>query len=150
GLVENALDGPPGGGEPQPGAPLLVVRVRCDSPTQFVGMARYDLYLRQDDAEGGSNAWAFALNFYKASAGLWMRLCLVVGLCVCLSTELGGIISFLCAMLLYLGGMFHEFIRSLAAGTNVGGGSVESAFRLFTRKNLVSPLEETTTTKVIM
>src|SRR5262249_44512779 len=61
-----------------------------------------------------------------------------------------GIISFLCAMLLYLGGMFHEFIRSLAAGTNVGGGSVESAFRLFTRKNLVSPLEETTTTKVIM
>jgi hypothetical protein len=78
-----------------------------------------------------------------------MRLCLVIGLCVTLSTELGGIISFLCTMLLYLGGMTHEFIRTLAEGKTPGGGAVESAARLINRKNLMAPLEETTATKVI-
>jgi hypothetical protein len=151
GLIANALDGPPEGGEASSGenAPLLLVRVRCDTPSQLVGMARYDLYFRADDAGGGSNAWAFALNFYKGAAGIWMRLCLVVGLCVCLSTELGGIISFLCAMLLFAGGIFHEFIAKLAAGGTPGGGSFESAYRLVARKNLLVPLEETTTMNVI-
>ena len=136
GLIQNALDGPPGGGTPSPNAPELLVRIRCVSPSQLVGMARYDLYLRTDDASGGSNAWAFALNFYKASAGIWMRLCLIVGLCVCLSTELGGIISFLCAMLLFVGGIFHEFIRTLAAGGTPGGGSFESAYRLVAQESV--------------
>ena len=149
GLIENALDGPPGGGTAEPGMPLLLVRVRCDTPTQFVGMARYDLYFRADDIEGRPNAWAFAVNFYKASGGLWMRLCLVIGLCTSLSTELGGIISFLVTMLLYLGGMAHEFIRTLAAGGTPGGGAAESAYRLLKRKNLIAPLDETTGIKVI-
>src|SRR5262245_19138895 len=47
GLFRNALRGPPGGGATaREGEPLLTVRVRCESPSQFLGMARYDVYFR--------------------------------------------------------------------------------------------------------
>src|SRR5262249_22592743 len=60
-------------GEARP--PALRMRVTCDSATQYVGMARYDLYVRLDDASG-SEKWLFSLNFFKASFGLWLRLAL--------------------------------------------------------------------------
>src|SRR5262249_40179982 len=84
GLLRHALQGPAGGdGELQPGAPLLMVRVRCDSPSQFIGMARYDIYFREDDVgENDFSTWAFAKNFFKGALGLWMVMCLVIGLCV--------------------------------------------------------------------
>src|SRR5262249_20485119 len=91
GLFKNALDESRG----YAAANALTVRVRCESPTQFVGMARYHLYLRQDNPEGGGDTLAFAINFYKGSLGLWLQVVLVVGLCVFLSTQLGGITSFL-------------------------------------------------------
>src|SRR5262249_50601766 len=55
------------------------VYVRCNSPTQYIGMARYDFYLRQDEA-GKSEKLLFALNFFKSGFGLWLQLALVVGL----------------------------------------------------------------------
>ncbi len=128
--------------------PPFRVRVRCDTRTQFVGMAKYDLYFRADDPQGGRDMAAFAWNFYKGSFGLWLRLCLMIGLSVFLSTELGGVISWLCAAVLYIGGIFRDFIESLARGGNVGGGPLESFFRLVKRENMNIPLEETTATKV--
>ncbi len=149
GLFKNALSGPPGGSkEPVAGAPLVTVRVRCESPGQFIGMARYDLYFRLDGAGAGADRLAFAVNFYKGALGLWMVMCLVIGLSVFLSTELSGVITFLCVMFLYLFGWAREFVQGLANKEEVGGGPLESFFRLVGRKNLVSPLEETTLTAV--
>jgi hypothetical protein len=144
GLIRNALSG----GAGTPGRPPLTVRVRCESPTQYVGMARYDLYLRLDTPKAGGDTGAFLFNFFKGSLGLWMKLVLIIGLCVCLSTELGGIISFLCGFFLYLAGTAREFIDDLASKKVVGGGPMESFFRLVGRHNLVTPLEETTATRV--
>ncbi|MBI1916551.1 MAG: hypothetical protein HYS12_17720 [Planctomycetes bacterium] len=114
-------------------------------------MARYDVYFRQDDpGESDSDKLAFALNFYKGALGLWMVMCLIIGLCVCLSTELSGIIAFLCVMFLYLGGWARGFIQDLAENKNVGGGPLEASYRLFTRKNLAIRLDEDTTlTKIV-
>ncbi len=150
GLFRNALNGPPGGGAaPREGAPPLTARVRCETSSQFLGMARYDLYFRQDDpGETDSDRLAFALNFYKGTLGLWMVMCLIIGLCVCLSTELSGIIVFLCVMLLYLGGLVRGFIQELAENKNVGGGPVEASYRLFSRQSLAAPLEDTTLTQI--
>jgi hypothetical protein len=137
GLFRNALTGPSD-------VPPLTVRVRCESPSQLIGMARYDLYFREDNPEGGTDTLAFALNFYKGSMGLWMSMCLVIGLCVFLSTELSGIITFLCVMFLYLGGWARDFIHDLALKQNPGGGPLESAYRLMARQSIAAPLEDTT------
>src|SRR5262249_53115205 len=144
GLFRNALRGPPGGGATaRAGEPLLTVRVRCETPSQFLGMARYDVYFREDDpGKHDSDRLAFALNFYKGALGLWMLMCLIIGLCVCLSTELSGIIVFLCVMFLYLGGLARGFIQELAEGKNTGGGPVEASYRLFSRQSLAAPLED--------
>jgi len=81
--------------------PRLWVAVRCDSRAQYLGAAKPDLYLL--DAEGN-----FYVNFFKGTLGLWMRLCLVIGVAVTCSTYLNGVVSFLVtAVLIGLG-----FLRS--------------------------------------
>src|SRR5262249_49182164 len=73
GLFRNARNGRPGGGQADPDAPLLTLRVRCDSPSQFIGMARYEIYFREDDiGENDYSTWAFAKNFFKGALGLWL------------------------------------------------------------------------------
>ncbi|HVS38301.1 MAG TPA: ABC transporter permease, partial [Gemmataceae bacterium] len=62
----------------------LEVRVRCLDKQEYVGMARYDMYLRQDDPDAGGDARGFAVNFLKGAAGLWMRLVLVIGVATAL------------------------------------------------------------------
>ena len=127
----------------------LKVWVRCDTPSQFLGMARYDLFFRADDPSEGSNLWAFIWNFYKYTLGIWFRLVLFVSLCVAFSARLGGVIAFMVTSLLYIFGGAREFLQSVAAGTNVGGGPVEAAHRLITRTKLAVELKDTTATAVI-
>ncbi len=128
--------------------PAIRVEVRCNDHTQYIGMAKYDLYLRLDDPESGSERAAFAWNFLKGSTGLWFRLCLVIGLGVALSTYLSGVISMLLTGLLFLGGVCQEFIRTVSTGSSQGGGPFESVYRLTTRMTLMTPLDKTGTVKV--
>jgi len=147
GVIKNALSPPAEGVSPS--APLLQVRVRCDSPGQMLGMARYALYFRGDGPSDEGRHPRFAMNFFKASLGLWMRLVMIIGVAVAVSTELGGIISFLCVMLLYLGGVARPFIKDVADRATVGGGPTEAALRLFSRHHLNAPLEDTTLSRVV-
>ena len=147
GVIRNALAAPEQ--DVPEDAPVLAVRVRCNSPGQMVGMARYSLYLRGDSEKDEYDRTGFALNYFKASAGLWMRVVMVIAVAVAVSTELGGIISFLCVMLLYLGGVSRPFIQEIAQRTNEGGGPLESATRLFSRQSILTPLPDTTLSKVV-
>jgi ABC-type transport system involved in multi-copper enzyme maturation permease subunit len=117
-----------------PAAPFRV-RVRCDSPAQFVGMATRDLYFRLDseDAGGTMNRVRFAMNFFKGGFGLWLRLCLMLGLAVALSTYLSGVITLLTTAIIYVLGFFPDFITEVALHRNVGGGPLESMMRLVKR-----------------
>jgi hypothetical protein len=147
GLFKNALKDKP--------APVTV-RVRCDSRTQYVGMAKYDLYLRLDDPQGRTDRLLFAVNFFKGALGILFLICLVVGVAVALSTYLSGVISWIVTMMLLVGGLSQEFIRTVATGQIAGiqgsGGQVEgpltSLYRLSTREVAASQLEETTVKKV--
>jgi hypothetical protein len=130
-------------GEARP--PDLRVKVTCESVTQYVGMARYDLYARLDDPRGSEKA-RFAFNFFKASFGLWLKLGLAVGLAVVLSTYLSGVISLLVVVVLLVGGTGLDFIKSVALGTNVGGGPGESMLRIFRRELTGPDLRESTAT----
>jgi ABC-type transport system involved in multi-copper enzyme maturation permease subunit len=130
GLFRGALNG-----TPPDGAPRLLVIVKCESPTQYLGVAKHDLYLLASD--GG-----FAWNFVKGAFGLWLRLCLVIAIAVACSTYLSGVISWLATLFLVAAGYFQDFIKSLADGSNVGGGPAESFLRLTQNQNLTTPLAQ--------
>jgi hypothetical protein len=129
--------------------PLVTMKVRCDDRTQYVGVAKRDLYFRADDPNSEWDGLWFAWNFFKGGFGLWLRMCLLIGLCIAFSTYLSGVISFIVAWNVYLGGFFLDPIRSLASPTQKDtGGPMESFIRLVKRENSVNPLEDTTQTVV--
>jgi ABC-type transport system involved in multi-copper enzyme maturation permease subunit len=126
-------------GDPRP---PLRIRVRCISRTQFVGMARYDLYLLDREEP-------FLINFFKGAAGVWFWTELVVSVALACSTWLSGVISWICVVFLFLVGMFRDFVLTVAAGTNVGGGPSESLVRLIGKQSLALPMESGTVTNVV-
>ncbi len=141
GLIISALDGTPGKDRAKPSPvelPRLQVKVKCESPSQFIGVAPFDLYFLEDEG-------SFSLNFFKAAIGLWCRLTIVIGLAVAASTYLAGVVSILVALFLFLAGYFESFIKSLAAGGNVGGGPFESLTRLVKGTTSGAELEKTPT-----
>jgi hypothetical protein len=130
--------------------PPLKVRARCVSRTQFLGMARYDLYLRQDEEQAGylRQVTEFGANFFKGALGICFWMCLVLSLALACSSYLSGVISWLCVLFLVVVGWGRDFVQSIAEGKNEGGGPAESLIRLFERQNAVLPLEDTTATRV--
>jgi ABC-type transport system involved in multi-copper enzyme maturation permease subunit len=111
GLIKAALEGSPGvfegEGRNQVPRPRMQILVRFDSRTQFLGVAKPDLYLLA--AEG-----PFWLNFIKGAAGLWLRLLIVIGIAVTLSTYLNGVVSFLATLFLVGLGFLRSPIVSMA------------------------------------
>ncbi|MSR32078.1 MAG: ABC transporter permease [Gemmataceae bacterium] len=152
GLFRNALKEDPARLNELKGAnrPInpITVKVNCLDPTQYVGMARYDFYFREDDQDSPYEKFHFAVNFFKGAYGLWLRMCLVIGLSVAMSTYLTGVISLLITFILFLGGLVQDFIQQVAAGANPGGGPMESLFRLVRRENMAAPLEQTTANQI--
>ena len=135
-LFKNALSGnPPPGPEGEPPYRFGVL-LKCDSGGQYLGFAKYDFYLLASDGN-------FAVNFLMGAVGLWLRLAILVGLCLVLSTYLSGIISFIVGMCIYLGGFCQEFITDLASGKAIGGGPLESLVRLMTKTSMTTNLQET-------
>jgi hypothetical protein len=146
GLFQNALDGTVDKDSPlqsSQGPALMQIKVRCTTPSQLIGVAPLDLYLLESDG-------VFWLNFFKSAIGLWCRLCLVIGLAVAASTYLAGVVSFVAAIVLFLLGYFLEFIRSLAAGVNAGGGPFESFTRLVKGSTVAGELDQTPSTQVAL
>lgn len=128
--------------------PELMIQVSCLEPTQYIGMARYDLYLRLDDDNAGLNKLWFGLNYLKGTLGLWMQLLLVVTIAVVLSTYFSGVVAFLVTLMVVVMGWSRDFVGSIAVGQNVGGGPLESMLRLVRRDALATQLEDTTANQV--
>lgn len=126
----------------------LIVKVSCLEPSQYIGMARFDFYLRADDVNTRFDRLWFGLNYLKGSLGLWMQLVLVVTIAVVLSTYFSGVVAFLFTLLLWFMGWCKEFVAQIAMGANVGGGPLESMLRLVRRDALSTKLEDTTTNQV--
>jgi hypothetical protein len=118
--------------------PALTMVVRLEDLSQLLGVAKYDLYLLED--EGRNSFWQ---NFFKGAAGIWFNLFVVIVLGVTFSTYLSGIISWILTMILYVGGIFIAFVKDVASGHTSGGGPMESFVRITQGINVVSPLDET-------
>jgi hypothetical protein len=141
GLIRNAISESPATEsllKNQRGSAYLQIKLKCESPSQFIGVAEYDLYFLESEG----NFW---LNYFKGAIGLWCRLAIVIGLAVAASTYLAGVVSFLIALFLFLGGYFQDFLRSVASDTNVGGGPFESFHRLVKGQTSAGELDKTPT-----
>jgi ABC-type transport system involved in multi-copper enzyme maturation permease subunit len=147
GLFRNAAAGTPNSESPIQGRPgtaprRLQVQLKCETPSQFVGAAKYDLYFLESEG-------SFSLNYFKGAIGLWFRLIIALAIAIAISTYLAGVLSFLTAMFLFIGGFFLDFLTEMAKGMNVGGGPLESLARLIKNSTPTGDLDPTPTVRAL-
>ena len=122
-----------------PDAPVTVL-VKCTTPGQMLGMADADLYFLENDPK--PSATGFAQNYFKSAFGLWCRVCLVIGLAVCCSTYLSGVIAFLAAAFLFLAGFFSDHLADMATGKSFAGGPFQAMNQLLEAKSSTTPMDQ--------
>jgi hypothetical protein len=120
----------------------LEIHIQCEERAQYYGMADADLYLRAKDG------WFWA-NFFKGYLSIWFQMVLVISFGVMFSTMVSGPVAMMASIAAIVIGYFTDFIVGVATGDVEGGGPLESMYRLFTQKNVVSDLDEGVTTSVM-
>ncbi len=108
--------------------------IQCLEPSQYFGMAAPDVYMRAEDG-------VFFWNFIKAHISIWLQMVIVVCFGVTLSTFLSGSVTMFATFVVYIAGLFREFIMNVATGEQVGGGPLESLVRIITQKNVSIDLD---------
>jgi ABC-type amino acid transport system permease subunit len=120
----------------------IEVVVQCLDRAQYYGFAQPDCYIRLPD---GSPLW----NFAKAQASIWIQMVLVIAIGVTCSTLVNAPVAMLFTISFITLGFFRQFFVDVAIGKQVGGGPVESLYRIITQMNQVSPLSENIGTDLI-
>jgi hypothetical protein len=118
------------------------VVVQCLDRAQYYGFAQPDCYIRLPD---GSPLW----NFCKAQASIWIQMVLVIAIGVTCSTLVNAPVAMLFTISFITLGFFRQFFVDVAIGKQVGGGPIESLYRIITQMNQVSPLSENIGTDLI-
>ncbi len=124
------------------------IRVACRSTSQYLGMAKADLYIL---AEEGS----FYLNFMKGTLCIWFVMVLMITLGVVFSTYLNALVSLMLSWFMLLCGIpkLRGFIKLVGSAfdpdENPGGGPMESVVRLLQNKSLTAPIEQTRGIRVL-
>lgn len=121
----------------------LKIQVACLDRSQYLGMARPDLYVRKPDN------W-FAVGFAKALLGMWLYLVLILVVGVTASTFVKGpVATFLLAFFVLLGSQGYDFLQKVVSGELKGSGTIESSYRLYAHLNPNVDLDQTATVQVI-
>jgi ABC-type transport system involved in multi-copper enzyme maturation permease subunit len=112
----------------------LDIRIQCDEPGQYYGMAKPDLYIRAASVP-------FGWNFFKSYYSIWLQLVIIISLGVMMSTFLNGSVAMLASfMCIALG--FNSASRAMSGlAMPEGGGLIESMVRLVTQKNQTVPFD---------
>jgi hypothetical protein len=121
----------------------LDVEIGCLERAQFFGVAKPDVYLFKREGAPG-------INFGKGYVALWLQMVLITAVGVTWSTFLNGPVSMLATIATLVGGYFREFLDELGRGIALGGGPMESLYRILTQNNLTSELEHSVTTVVLL
>ena len=121
----------------------LEVVLQCLSPSQYLGVAQADVFLKTADS---SYTW----NFCKGYFGIWIQMVLVIGFGVMFSTFLSGPVAMVGTLAVIVMGFFTESIGKLFVAVITdndklvpGGGPIESLIRLITQKTITLKLEPT-------
>ncbi len=118
------------------------VWMQCLDASQYLGVAKGDLYLRSRDA-------SFTLNFIKSYLGIWVQMLLVTSLGVMFSTFLSGPVAMMATLASLALGFKAQFVLGVAKGAIEGGGPVESFIRIVKQQNVTTQLEPGLTTTVV-
>jgi hypothetical protein len=126
----------------------LIVKMRCADQGQYLGAARTDLFIRTPDRN-------FATGYFKAILGTWLMAMLVIILGTTASTFVKGPVATLLTFTLILTGLtMRPFMDELvmdyvSKGQVMGGGMLESAYRMVTQMNVQSALPDNVGTDII-
>lgn len=119
----------------------LEIVLQCLSPSQYLGVAQADLYIRSAD---GSFFW----NFCKGYFGVWIQMVLIVAFGVAFSTFLSGPVAMIATVAAIVLGVFGEYIQRLFTAIwtgndkmEPGGGPIESLIRILGQKTITLRLE---------
>jgi hypothetical protein len=113
----------------------LKIEARCLNGEQFLGMARPDMFLRTADR-------AFAVGFFKAITGVWLQALVIVMIGVTASCFLKGPVATLMTFaVLIVGQSFRGLIDKIVSGDQLGGGPLESIYRMVTHLNQTVELD---------
>jgi ABC-type transport system involved in multi-copper enzyme maturation permease subunit len=119
----------------------IEVVLQCLAPSQYIGVARDDVYLR---AAEGSFGW----NFCKGYFGIWIQMVLIIAFGVAFSTFLSGPVAMLGALASLVLGFFTADISNLFLAVIrhdyklvPGGGPIESLIRILGQKTITLELE---------
>lgn len=127
----------------------LRVEVACLSGSQFLGMARPDLFLRLPDR-------SFEASYFKGifNTGLMMFMVVVLGVCAGCFVK-GPVATILTGSVVVVGRVAHSFLKELVAGKYdyadfemKGRGIMDSLIRIPTHKNPVVDLEDSLLTRI--
>lgn len=116
--------------------------VQCLDHAQYYGFAQPDCYIRLPD---GSPLW----NFIKAQVSIWIQMVLVIAIGVTCSTLVNAPVAMMFTIAFITLGFFRQFFVDVAIGKQVGGGPLESLYRVVTQMNQTSPLPEGFGTQLI-
>ncbi len=111
----------------------LQVQLQCLDSEQYFGMAQPDAYIRARDA-------SFSQNFMKGYLGIWFQMLVLTAGGVMFSTFLHGAVAMLATLAMMVAGFFIPFMTEIASGRMLGGGPVESLYRMVMRMNQTVPL----------
>lgn len=120
----------------------LEIKIQCEEPGQYYGMAQADLYIRAADR-------LFGWNFLKSYVTMWLQMLVVTAFGVMFSTFLTGSVAMLATIFAIVMGYFSHNIVSVATGEQQGGGPLESVVRIVRQDNLVSELDAGASTIII-
>ncbi|TWT48537.1 hypothetical protein [Botrimarina hoheduenensis] len=120
----------------------LEVIVQALDRNQYFGFAQADCYLRRPE---GSPLW----NFIKGYLSIWMQMVIVIAVAVTASTFLKGPIAMLFTVAFLVLGLNREFFVKIAQLESYGGGPVESAVRMVTGMNQMSPFDPSSAVSVM-
>ncbi|MEM6655482.1 MAG: hypothetical protein AAF596_06750, partial [Planctomycetota bacterium] len=113
----------------------IEIVVQALDRAQYFNFAQADCYIRRPD---GSPAW----NYAKCCASIWSQMLIVITIGVTASTFLNGPIATMLTASAILLGFFRDYFVAVALGEEWGGGPIESAVRMYTHMNVMSPFEE--------
>jgi ABC-type transport system involved in multi-copper enzyme maturation permease subunit len=120
----------------------IEVVVQCLDRAQYYGFAQPDCYVRLPDGSP-------LRNFIKAQISIWIQMVLVIAIAVTCSTLVNAPVAVAFTLAFITLGFFRQFFIDVAIGKQVGGGPLESLYRIVTQMNQVSPLPESFGTMLI-
>jgi len=127
----------------------LTVEVTCPDAQQYIGAAQSDLFIRLPDR-------SFASTYFKSVFMTWLMLMLICMIGATASTFVKGpVATLLTFSLIILGAYMRPGMEKMVEdysrqGHILGGGALESFYRLITQMNQQSPLPDNFGSRLIV